>query len=141
MKNQPGFTLIELMIVIAIISILATLSVPQYSRYIAKEKLRTAQSDLQLLSLKYEHRYQRVLTYPATQFDNSSDFDSEIQGWIPASDPGDVNFSSVNATTSSYTLRATGVAGSIKDCVISLTHDGTRTISNCDTFAKNGAWL
>ncbi|MCV2402890.1 pilin [Marinomonas sp. C2222] len=42
--SMRGFTLLELMVVIAIISILATLSTPSFIRYVAKAKLLEAQN-------------------------------------------------------------------------------------------------
>lgn len=53
-KVQQGFTLIELMIVVAIIGILAAVAIPQYQNYIAKSQVSRVMSETSALRTAIE---------------------------------------------------------------------------------------
>src|SRR4051812_32411488 len=49
LRNNKGFSLVELMVVVAIIGILAAIAVPNYQRFTAKSKQSEAKSNLSAL--------------------------------------------------------------------------------------------
>ncbi|WP_299942335.1 pilin [uncultured Microbulbifer sp.] len=54
MKKQQGFTLIELMIVVAIIGILAAVAIPQYQNYVAKSQVSRVMQETAALKTAIE---------------------------------------------------------------------------------------
>jgi type IV pilus assembly protein PilA len=89
-KNKKGFTLIELMIVVAIIGILAAIAIPNFLRYQAKSK----QSEAKVL---LDGIFTSETAYFAEQ--NVYAVDTGNMGWTPA---GKVKY---------YTSRAITVHG------------------------------
>ncbi len=70
MKKQQGFTLIELMIVIAIIAILAAIALPMYRDYVAKSQLTAALAEVSPAKTMLEAKLQEDSTYvPAAASD------------------------------------------------------------------------
>ena len=54
MHKEKGFTLIELMIVVAIIGVLAAIAIPMYQNYVAKSQLTVALAELEGAKTQYE---------------------------------------------------------------------------------------
>lgn len=55
-KKQQGFTLIEVMIVVAIIGILAAISYPSYQQYVIKTKRTDMMTEMQNIASQIESR-------------------------------------------------------------------------------------
>lgn len=63
-NNQKGFTLIELMIVVAIIGILAAIAIPQFAKYRVRAQNKASQSDVRNLATELAAFHSDYQAYP-----------------------------------------------------------------------------
>jgi general secretion pathway protein G len=65
--HNAGFTLLELMVVLLILSLLATIAAPQVMKYLRKAKQDTAKVQLQALTSAVDFFHYDVGRYPTTE--------------------------------------------------------------------------
>ena len=99
MKYSSGFTMIELMIVVAIVGILAAVALPAYNDYLTRGRIPDATSNLASKRVQQEQYFQDNRTYANNTANGCAD-DNAVSQYF--------NFSCTNVTATTYTLTATG---------------------------------
>ncbi len=64
MKKQNGFTLIELMIVVAVIGVLSAIAIPQYQEYVKKSAVGTALASVSAYKTNIEDNIAATGSFP-----------------------------------------------------------------------------
>jgi len=121
-----GFSLIELMVVLAIVAVLSAIAISSYLSYITRSKVRTAQGDLVALSLNLENALQRQLAYPVMNTTSTADTETGLKGWHPAQGK-DFTYT-VKSTAAGYLLTANGTSGRLAQCQLTLVDAGQRKV-------------
>lgn len=139
-RRQSGVTLIELMVVVAIIAIISAFAYPSYQRYVVKAKRTVAQNTLLQIADRQQQffmdnkRFTADLTdlgFPADPHVVDDDGNSTVAGDSQA--VYSLSLSNVTATT--WTITAAPLHGQLtRD-----TYCGSLTITQAGTKGKTGA--
>lgn len=123
MKRAQGFSLIELMIVLAVVAILAAVAYPSYEEQVNRARRSDAHTTLLEMANLMEHYYTENNTYVG------ANTPADVGG--PAvSREGFYNMTISNVTATTFTLNAAPVPGGAQDgdsCgTLTLTHTNLR---------------
>ena len=138
--NHAGFTLLELMIVVTVVAIMASIAYPSYMAHIQSARREEGKKALLEAAQKMESFYALNQTYVGSADANgrSTIFSSNV--------PSDTSINyvlSVSATKTSYTITATRSSSSAQrtdpcgDLIIK--RDGTKTVANA-TYSSSQCW-
>ncbi len=139
-SKQSGFTLIELMVSVAIVAILAAVALPMYRNYVISGQINEATTNLTALRAKMEQYYQDNRTY-LTNGTIISPCDptslSTLNGNLRYFSLSCGASGSATWTATTYTITATGLSGKA-------TNDFTYTLDNnnnqASSTASGSAW-
>ena len=118
---EAGFTLIELMIVVAIIGVLAAIAYPSYQDQVRKGRRAGAQTVMQAISTKQEQYLLEARQYAdkASMLGvNTSEIDAYYTISITTNAAGD---------PPTYVVKATATGGQAKDGDLALEYKGVKT--------------
>jgi prepilin-type N-terminal cleavage/methylation domain-containing protein len=115
LRKKSGFTIVELLIVVIIIGVLATLAIPQFSKAVEKAKFSKAVNMIGLITKAQAMKYAEDDTYSAVIV---GDLDGFVDGVVE--DDGDWDYACTGDQT---TFSCTGdrQAGTYNACVVTAT--------------------
>lgn len=121
-RRAGGFTLIELMITVAIAAILASVALPMYRTYVQRGRIIDATSKLSDFRVRMEQYFMDNRTY-----DNAGKC-----GVVDPTDTNDAAFTiaCTGSSATTYTVKATGkVSKGMKDFVYEINQAGAKKTS------------
>jgi len=131
-SKPAGFTLIELMIVVAIIGILGAIAIPAYGNYLMRARLTEAFTGLASVQTSAEEYWSNKHTY--------IDFDRDTPSRMPP-DGENFTFRYSGATDSAYTVSAVG-RGKATGFTYTIDQGGKRTTSApADWGSSTSCWI
>ncbi|MBP8018707.1 MAG: prepilin-type N-terminal cleavage/methylation domain-containing protein [Hylemonella sp.] len=121
MKKSEGFTLIEVLVVVAMIGILTAIALPNYTDYVQRGRRAEAKGALQQAVQWMERAQTANGTYPLT-----AAFPASLSN-VP-SGTYTITLASANGTTYTLTATPTGVQASDKCGAFTITGVGVRAV-------------